>query len=88
MFQISESLILKICEKDRPRVCSERNFTEPITFNNTEYTTIIEDFPVSESIITVTSTHNGLASFKSNRVVLEIDSRGNLGLTLLHDTSN
>jgi len=38
----------------------------------------IDNFPVGEFIISMTSTHNGLASFKSNPVLLEIDSRGKL----------
>lgn len=43
---------------------------------HTEFTTQIDNIPVGNFLVTITSVHDGLASLRSNPVMLKVDFRG------------
>jgi len=75
-FQISETFEINICQKNQPLLCMNHNLPNTNNLSEPEFSIQLDNLPASEFIISIVSTHNGVASLKSNSVLLEIDMKG------------
>lgn len=73
---MSETFEIDVCQKNQPLLCMEYDLPNTNNLSEPEFSIQLDNLPASEFIISIVSTHNGVASLKSNSVLLEIDMKG------------